>query len=1127
MVYITAHADSEVGKSELPEWVKKLEIEEFAKDRNEDLQQGIAHLLSDRQIRKTADGHDFAERHTSRIVDRSGLEAAAQISHSFDPESTTLSFNFVRILRDGDVLERLDETEITLLRQEEGLSSGLITGNITALIELEDVRVGDVIDYSISGSVNAKLWPDEYFESVALEWSVPVAQMHFSLAVPENVQIEARSVATDIKPQVTVEDGWKHFRLQVFDPDPKRVEQNIPADLAYFGFIVFTTMNSWSDVADWAVPLFSVNDPLPDDFRSKLDEIAETYSLPQDRATYALRLVQEDIRYVGLEIGLGSHVPRSPTVTVERGFGDCKDKSVLLVAALDYLGIEARPALASLFGGHMLPQMPPAIGVFDHVIVEISIDEQKLWVDPTLSHQGGNVTQMANLGYGYVLPIRDKQSELVKLDLAMPELPTVEIRETFEYAESENGALRITSEEVYREELANVLRRQVSGVGKAGLRRGYFDYYAGIYDGLAENQPLHINDDLDENVITFRAEFEVDAEALRLSDYNNNLPVYATAVQQIIPRQVEAMRTSPIRLSYGTNSRHVISILTPGRQLAIPKNKSESAGGVSYSRNFRREGDKFEMELTLVVSEKVAALSSAKALTSLADVIAEDSKLNIRVGTARPHLSKQLGIDTPMNSQTVEAIELARSFYSKREYTKTLTILNRLISENEDATQLRGYLQQFKGTVLIRLGRDRAAEKPFAEGFDLYEPNAIEGYFSYIGLLGNTGQDAQTVKMIARMLENHPASVSSLNMDWMFRFARHLRQSDLESDRELLVLAIATSVRQSDDQNADKFGWAIMDAIEVLSQADEPGGAADLLPYLKNPEDLADLLSGRESEAIWNAIEQEAGENLSKAIDSYVAYTKEAADADPENYEVLTRHLAALRAAGKFSEAVDFAEPIVENWAQIEAVGEDAYWFVNEYTYALSDAAYPDRAQAVIGKLVELGVYENADLISMAINRAQLLLHWGDFEATLIAVQEIENLEGDFASDYGWMWVYHAKVCALYQLNRKDEALDLLSKLIDPISDSNASAFTKTMLCVDKLDKAAESIVGRLHDPDDMKTAISSFYELRDLESVPTFMAELQRRAQQVRARPEVREALDKVGRILTLDVSGSSWISF
>ena len=73
--------------------------------------------------------------------------------------------------------------------------------------------------------------------------------------------------------------------------------------------------------------------------------IAAEHSDPAGRAAAVLQLVQREIRYLGIEVGAGSHAPCAPALVCQRRFGDGKDKALLMVALLEALGVEAAPAL--------------------------------------------------------------------------------------------------------------------------------------------------------------------------------------------------------------------------------------------------------------------------------------------------------------------------------------------------------------------------------------------------------------------------------------------------------------------------------------------------------------------------------------------------------------------------------------------------------------------------------------------------------------------------------------------------------------------------------------------------------------------------------------------------------------
>ena len=66
----------------------------------------------------------------------------------------------------------------------------------------------------------------------------------------------------------------------------------------------------------------------------------------QDRKSIIANLLaftHDRVRYTGLEFGLQSLVPATPQETLKRRFGDCKDKSTLLIASSERWG--SRPEL--------------------------------------------------------------------------------------------------------------------------------------------------------------------------------------------------------------------------------------------------------------------------------------------------------------------------------------------------------------------------------------------------------------------------------------------------------------------------------------------------------------------------------------------------------------------------------------------------------------------------------------------------------------------------------------------------------------------------------------------------------------------------------------------------------------
>ena len=81
-------------------------------------------------------------------------------------------------------------------------------------------------------------------------------------------------------------------------------------------------------------------------------------------------------------------IPEYPSETLRRRFGDCKDKSTLLVAALRASGIDAYLALLSAGDDEDVSPELPGFGMFDHAIVYVPgvRGGADLWIDATAEY---------------------------------------------------------------------------------------------------------------------------------------------------------------------------------------------------------------------------------------------------------------------------------------------------------------------------------------------------------------------------------------------------------------------------------------------------------------------------------------------------------------------------------------------------------------------------------------------------------------------------------------------------------------------------------------------------------------------------------------------------------------------
>ena len=129
-------------------------------------------------------------------------------------------------------------------------------------------------------------------------------------------------------------------------------------------------MVDWQQVANWyhalAAPSYA-SATVPPDLIARADR-----RTPGTELSSLAAQVQHRIAYAAIELGQQRWQPDAARDTWTRHYGDCKDKAVLLVAALGAAGIDARPALAcTREAGAVDPDWADP-GQFNHCIVAIA-----------------------------------------------------------------------------------------------------------------------------------------------------------------------------------------------------------------------------------------------------------------------------------------------------------------------------------------------------------------------------------------------------------------------------------------------------------------------------------------------------------------------------------------------------------------------------------------------------------------------------------------------------------------------------------------------------------------------------------------------------------------------------------
>ena len=429
-------------------------------------------------------------------------------------------------------------------------------GRLSAYADIGEVRVGDIIDFAKTVERMPIVGRGLIYDRIPVQWYEPVALLREKIIWPSASPLHPRAVLTDASTSVTADGSDTVYAWEFRNPQPAKRQNNLPQDRTDYGYVEISSTTNWQDVVDAVLPYYRPDENLPEAFAAKIDDIAKRFPAAEDRMVEATRLVQDDIRYVSLSMGAGSYIPRDPATVVASGFGDCKDKALLLASSLKRLGVEAYPALTDLDKGYSLGAILPALGAFDHVIVKAVVGGKVYWLDATNYLQGGRAQDIVFPDFGFALPLVSSGAAMEKIERrAYPE-PTTFIDERFEFPRSTNGPLTFAVTTTYRGPDADTMRYRLASESIVKLGDTYLDYYNKQYAGIKNTRPPKSRDDRDRNVVIVTEAYELPAEALKKEKLASEFPLKADIGVEGLPTPSAVGRTAPVYIGRPIHKRH-------------------------------------------------------------------------------------------------------------------------------------------------------------------------------------------------------------------------------------------------------------------------------------------------------------------------------------------------------------------------------------------------------------------------------------------------------------------------------------------------------------------------------------------------------------------------------------------
>ncbi|MFZ0295152.1 MAG: DUF3857 domain-containing protein [Candidatus Sulfotelmatobacter sp.] len=314
----------------------------------------------------------------------------------------------------------------------------------------------------------------------------PVRESHYSLQIPAGWEYKASWLNHE---EVSVtESGGNVSQWVLHDVKGIRREPKMPPQDGVAGFMIISLFppggvlngfSNWNEMGKWYVNLVGSRVDASSEIKQQVAALTASKTTTLEKMQTLATFVQRDVRYVGIELGIGGYQPHPASEVFAHRYGDCKDKATLLRSMLREIGVDSFHVVIYSERGAVTPKTPAHNG-FNHVIAAIRLPEglsdpsliatvqhpklgKLLFFDPTNDLiPFGQLPGYLQANYG--LLVTPDGGELIEL----PQQPSAmnSIRRTAQLTLDKNGTLKGNVEEVRLGQRASSERWRLRTVSK-------------------------------------------------------------------------------------------------------------------------------------------------------------------------------------------------------------------------------------------------------------------------------------------------------------------------------------------------------------------------------------------------------------------------------------------------------------------------------------------------------------------------------------------------------------------------------------------------------------------------------------------------------------------------------------
>ncbi len=221
-----------------------------------------------------------------------------------------------------------------------------------------------------------------------------VQQSVFEVEVPAELGIRYKLLNTSNQPKVTNSGGKDVYKWELKNLKAYKLEKFSGSFYSYAPTVLIAPnkfqlddyegdMSSWKNFGSWMNNLYSKTTSLTEDKKQFYREMVKNALSDKEKAAVLYNYMQNNMRYVSIQLGIGGLRPFPASFVDEKKYGDCKALSNYLKSALDAVGVKSN--LLIIEGSRMPRNVLEdfTADYFNHVILCIPQAKDTIWLECT------------------------------------------------------------------------------------------------------------------------------------------------------------------------------------------------------------------------------------------------------------------------------------------------------------------------------------------------------------------------------------------------------------------------------------------------------------------------------------------------------------------------------------------------------------------------------------------------------------------------------------------------------------------------------------------------------------------------------------------------------------------------